>query len=42
MIKNVENNEIINEDYYEWKIDNFSDIINYKSSPLFNLLNYKW
>ena len=32
MIKNDENNEIINEDYYEWKIDSFSDINNNKNN----------
>jgi len=42
MIKNVENNEILNEDYYEWKIDDFSDINNKKLSPEFIILNYKW
>ena len=41
MIKNDENNEIINEDYYEWKIDNFSDISQNKLSTVFILLNYK-
>eukprot|EP00833_Pecoramyces_ruminatium_P015650 jgi/Orpsp1_1/1189682/evm.model.d7180000073721.1 len=34
-IGNCENNEIINENYYEWKIDNFSDIQNTRLSPEF-------
>jgi len=42
LIKNVENNEIIEEDYYEWKIENFSNIQNHKSSPEFEILNHKW
>eukprot|EP00833_Pecoramyces_ruminatium_P011184 jgi/Orpsp1_1/1185216/evm.model.c7180000092818.1 len=42
LIPKIENIEIINEDYYEWKIDNFSSIQNNKISPKFNILNYKW
>jgi len=41
LIDKVNPSEIINEDYYEWRIDNFS-FIKSKLSPNFSLSNYKW
>ena len=41
-IRNKNNLEIINEDYYEWEISKWRSISNFEYSPKFSLCGYKW
>lgn len=37
-----EDNEVLDEGYYEWKIEDWNSIPTYQYSPVFDVANYKW
>jgi len=39
---NGKNEEVIGEDYYEWEINNWSELKNGDYSPIFTIGNQKW